>query len=541
MLERQAAAALSDCGMRGKRLLVAVSGGPDSLALLHALWGLRGEFGLALAGAHFNHRLRGADSDADAEFAAAACDGLGAAFFAGSGDVAAYRRERGLSLEDAARRLRYGFLADAAARWGADAVALGHTADDQAETVLMNIMRGSGLAGLRGMRAMSERRDGALRTALFRPLLGTSRADTVAYCAARGLSPRHDASNSSPKYLRNRVRMDLLPSLEEYNPSARGALARLSAAAAEDDDYIESQAAAAWERVAAARGDGVALDAAAFGALHPALQARLLRRAVASVKGDAQNLARSHADDMRRLMGGGAGKSIDLPGGVVFRVGYGEALICPAVDGVEARSPLPPIGKARRLRIPGETRVGVWLAVAEVRDVGGAGAGLGAGVWASGFGDWAPEKANAAARWDKAFALSEIMDYDAVRGRDADAGDVSAAGSGVSGVGDGVGGAAGEGAIDGGGIDGAADCGVWLRNRRPGDRFQPLGMKRSKKLKDFMSDERMPREWRDGAPLLATRRGVACALGWRIADWARATNRTRLLLRVRLTRVGADG
>ena len=169
------------------------------------------------------------------------------------------------------------------------------------------------------------------------------------------------------------------------------------------------------------------------------------------------------------------------------------------------------------------------------------------------MGDWAPEKANAAAWGDKGFALSEVMDYDAVRGFDADAGGGSAAGSGIGGAVDGVDGAGGirgidcgaadgaggEGAADSGGLDGAEDFGVWLRNRRPGDRFQPLGMERSKKLKDFMSDERMPREWRDRAPLLATRRGLACALGWRIAAWARATDRTRRLLRVRLTRVDA--
>ena len=150
-LQRRVASALGKHELRGKRLLVAVSGGPDSLALLHALWQLRDEHELRLYGAHLNHGLRGAESDADAEFTADTFKRLEIPFTLDSADVAAYRTQHKLSLEDAARQVRYAFLSVAAAEHAADAIALGHTADDQAETVLMHIIRGSGLDGLRGM------------------------------------------------------------------------------------------------------------------------------------------------------------------------------------------------------------------------------------------------------------------------------------------------------------------------------------------------------------------------------------------------------
>ena len=179
-LERRVAAALGEHDFADRKLLVAVSGGPDSLALLHALYRMRDEFGLKLHGAHLNHKLRGAESDEDAEFAANTFGRLGIPFTAGSADVAAYRSKHKLSLEDAARRVRYAFLSGAAAEQDADAIALGHTADDQAETVLMHIIRGSGLNGLRGMGTMDRRTIDGIPVTLFRPLLGMRRSETQA-------------------------------------------------------------------------------------------------------------------------------------------------------------------------------------------------------------------------------------------------------------------------------------------------------------------------------------------------------------------------
>ena len=473
-LRQTLAVALTDCDIRGKTLLVAVSGGGDSLALLYALHQAQAEFDLRLCGAHLNHTLRGDESDADAAFVAAAFRRLDIPYTLQRADIAAYRRAHRLSLEDAARRVRYAFLADAAARHAAHAVAIAHTADDQAETLLMNIIRGSGLDGLRGMQPLDRLAIDAANLTLFRPLLGVTRAQTYAYCAALGLQPRQDASNLSLEHTRNRIRLELMPMLERFNPAARDALLRLASNAAEDADYIRAQTNAVWQDVARqsdASEAVIALSTQALARQHPAVQSRILRRAVQAVKGSADGVARRHILDMRRLIAGPAGRTLHLPDSILFAIGYGEAHIGSGAAATDALSPLPAICGEHPLAVPGETRIPGWRISASVCDVPAA---RGAIADAAGF--------------------SETLDLDSV---------------------------------------GAA---LHLRARRPGDRFQPLGMAQSKKLQDFMVDERIPRRWRDGVPLLVSRNGIACVAGWRIAHWARVTDATKCRLHLNFRR-----
>ena len=464
-LRQALAAALTACDMRGKTLLVAVSGGGDSLALLYALHQAQAEFDLRLCGAHLNHTLRGDESDADSAFVAAAFRRLGIPYTLQRADVAAYRRAHRLSMEDAARRVRYAFLADAAAHHTAHAVAVAHTADDQAETLLMNIIRGSGLDGLRGMQPLDRLVIDAANLTLFRPLLGVSRAQTYAYCAALGLQPRQDASNLSLEHTRNRIRLELMPMLERFNPAARDALLRLARNATEDADYIRAQTNAVWQDIARQSGTSegvIALNTQALARQHPAVQSRILRRAVQAVKGSAEGIARRHILDMRRLIAGPAGRTLHLPDGILFAIGYDEAHIGIGSSVMDALSPLPAICGEHPLAVPGETRIPGWRISASVCN--------------------APNACGAIADTD---GFSETLDLDCV---------------------------------------GAA---LHLRARRPGDRFQPLGMAQSKKLQDFMVDERIPRRWRDGVPLLVSRCGIACVAGWRIAHWARVTDATK--------------
>lgn len=473
-LRQALTAALTDCDMRGKTLLVAVSGGGDSLALLYALHQAQAEFDLRLRGAHLNHTLRGAESNADDAFVAAAFRRLGIPYTLQRADVAAYRRAHRLSIEDAARRVRYAFLADAAARHAAHAVAVAHTADDQAETLLMNIIRGSGLDGLRGMQPLDRLAIDSADLTLFRPLLGVSRAQTYAYCAALGLQPRQDASNLSLEHTRNRIRLELMPMLERFNPAASDALLRLAHNAAEDADYIRAQTNAVWQDIARQSDAGeavITLNAQALARQHPAVQSRILRRAVQAVKGSADGITRRHILDMRRLIAGPAGRTLHLPDGILFAIGYDEAHIGNGAAATDALSPLPPIRGEHLLAVPGETRIPGWRISASVCDAADA---CGAIASTEGF--------------------SETLDLDSV---------------------------------------GAT---LHLRGRRPGDRFQPLGMAQSKKLQDFMVDERIPRRWRDGVPLLVSRNGIACVAGWRIAHWARVTDATKRRLHLNFRR-----
>ncbi|MGH2469104.1 MAG: tRNA lysidine(34) synthetase TilS, partial [Chloroflexota bacterium] len=199
---------------RRRLALVAVSGGADSTCLLQALHGL----GFRLAVAHLNHGLRGQAAEADAAFVEGMCDSLRVPCTMETVDVAAYQRRERLSLEDAARRLRYAFLRRTAAHIGATSIVLAHTADDQVETLLLHLIRGAGPAGLAGMKA----RQGDLR----RPLLGVWRTSVEAWLRERGLPWRDDADNADPRFSRNRVRHELLPLMATFNPAIKTVLLR---------------------------------------------------------------------------------------------------------------------------------------------------------------------------------------------------------------------------------------------------------------------------------------------------------------------------
>ncbi len=486
-LERRVVTALRERDLAGKRLLVAVSGGPDSLALLHALHRLSNQNCLTLRGAHLNHSLRGAESDADAEFVADTFKRLGIAFTMDSADVAAYRSRHKLSLEDAARRVRYAFLADAAAKHDADTIALGHTADDQAETVLMHIMRGSGLDGLRGMQTLDRRCIGSRSVALFRPLLDVPRAQTQAYCGALGMEPRIDASNSSPEFLRNRIRMELVPLLEQINPSVQQALIRLARNAAQDSDYIRERTEAVWRDVVqlarSAKGEVVTVDTNALINEHAAIQSRVLRRGIEAVGGE---VTQQHILDMMGLMGGGAAKTLHLSGGLTFVTGYGEAYIGSPEAIEDALPQLPALRGEFSISVPGKTWGGAWLARASVE------------TSSDGFDLTNVHKAGRDTKdmYRDMPHASETLDLDCV---------------------------------------GEA---LRVRGRLPGDRFQPLGMEGAKSLREFMVDARIPRRWRDGLPLVVSERGIVCVPGWRIAHWARVTEATRRVLRLEITYAG---
>src|SRR5258706_1698994 len=265
-----------NCGLTETApVLVAVSGGADSLTLLHVLHAS----GYPLICATFNHRLRPEAGD-EVEHVRRIAEGLGLPFVSDSADVAAYATAEGLSVEEAARTLRYRFLFRAAREAGAQAVAVGHTADDQAETVLMHFLRGAGLSGLKGMphRAVLPVFDAEIP--LVRPLLGWWRADTEQYCRENGLSPIYDPSNSDTTYFRNRLRHELIPRLESYNPRVREALVRTALALQGDDDLLAEIIEAAWQQSVLEQGAGyIAFERAALEHMSAALRRNVFRRA----------------------------------------------------------------------------------------------------------------------------------------------------------------------------------------------------------------------------------------------------------------------
>lgn len=230
-----------ECGLTGTRVLVAVSGGADSVALLRGLAVLRHEFSLVLRAAHLDHQLR-EGSPEDARWVGALCEQHGIPLVLRSADIRADAQRTGEGLEESARRLRYEFLEQAAADHQCSRVALAHTGDDQVETVLHHILRGTGMAGLRGMRAARSLSSGVL---LVRPMLGISRAEVEAYLRELRQEFRSDESNLSTSFTRNRIRHVLLPLLrEQFNPQVEDAVGRLSRQAAEIDDHLRGLASA---------------------------------------------------------------------------------------------------------------------------------------------------------------------------------------------------------------------------------------------------------------------------------------------------------
>jgi tRNA(Ile)-lysidine synthase len=317
----RALAALADVG-RG--VVAAVSGGPDSVALLRALLAARpaaAPFPVVVA--HLNHGLRGAESDADEDFVAGLCAGLTAAGVPGLTavrarlDVAALARAEGANLEAAARRARYAWLTEAARTAGARWVATGHTADDQAETVLHRLLRGAGLQGLRGIAA---RRELAPGVGLVRPLLAVTRAEVLAYLRELGQPFRTDSTNTDLKRMRNRIRHELLPLLaRRYNPGAAAVLARLAAQA--DEAHREEEAAAAALLAEAERpraGSLLVLDVARLAAAPRRLVRAALRRAWAREDWPVDAMT---FEKWERLAGVALGESpaVDLPGRVRAR------------------------------------------------------------------------------------------------------------------------------------------------------------------------------------------------------------------------------
>jgi tRNA(Ile)-lysidine synthase len=312
----------ADCRLpRGRRLLVAVSGGADSVALLLGLANVAHEFGLELHAAHLHHGLRGAEADADLALVRALCRRLGIPLAARRVDARAELRRRGLSGQAGLRELRREFLIAAARRRGAAAIATAHTADDQMETVMMRMVRGTGLTGLGGMRPR--------RGAWLKPLLLATRADIERDLRAGGVEWREDRSNRDPAYLRNRIRLLVLPALlratgREDSIEARGILARRAGRAAAEargaGRMLHSRARAVLERALRIQEGEFALDSREVAAYPSTFQRIVLRQLWERLAPDGPGLTHGHLAVLERLLARPRKAAVSvLPGGWTAR------------------------------------------------------------------------------------------------------------------------------------------------------------------------------------------------------------------------------
>ncbi len=335
-------------------LVVAVSGGPDSVCLLHIMNRLSQQLGISLHAAHLNHQLRSADAEADARYVADVTRKLGIPATIERRDVKAYQARKRLSLEEAAREVRYKFLAEVAQATGADRVAVGHTTDDHVETILMHLIRGGGTRGLRGLQPVSHLRQVSDKLTVIRPLLEISREETAAYCHRYQLMPRLDTSNLSLSPLRNRIRQQLIPLLQSYNPKVTEAILRTGRLAGDELAFLEEETDRVWDEVAAQRENTIILDKERLCQLNQPLKRQLLRACLEKLLGDLKDIEAVHIEGLINTLDKPAGKQITLPKGLTFAIEYDRYLL-----GREplASSPFPALEGEAALNIPGATRL----------------------------------------------------------------------------------------------------------------------------------------------------------------------------------------
>jgi tRNA(Ile)-lysidine synthase len=294
----------------GERILVGVSGGADSTALLLCLHRLAPRFRLSLVVGHLNHNLRGLEAGQDEQFVRDLAREAGLTVVAEEADVRGLAALRGLNLEDAARRARYDFLRRTAARLGCGKIAVGHNLNDQAESVLIRFLRGSGPDGLSGVHPVID-------SLVIRPLLDCPRSEIEAYLRSLGRSYREDSSNTELKLRRNRVRRELIPYLQEhFNPRLLQTLARSAAQARDLAGYLDREARLALGAIGKTSGPGLlSLSARGLDGLHPALRGAVIRRAVRECRGSLTGISDQHVREVARLVASNrSGHSVDLPG-----------------------------------------------------------------------------------------------------------------------------------------------------------------------------------------------------------------------------------
>jgi tRNA(Ile)-lysidine synthase len=440
-------------GLVGTRLVVGVSGGPDSVALLLGLIDRRASLELELVVAHFDHGLR-RDSSEDALFVQHLARRLGLSVMVDRATDLSGDAQRRAGIEALAREQRYAFFANVVQQTESRGVLVGHTADDQTETRLLHLVRGSGLAGLVGMAEdTSLRTSGGRMVRVIRPLLRCPRAATRAYCADQGIAPRHDATNDDLRFARNRLRHEIVPVLRQLNSGFDEALERLAGVAADAEELIESELARWLPEVATLSGNHWTIDRPAWRQLSRALKHALLLRAAATFgRTDAVQAANVRAA-IEAIDRAPAGTSFDWSAGLTLAVDYDRATLA---AGRPARLRLRPLA----IGLSGDSETPLR--------------------WSHVGMDDADERANAVDEW----VLHVRQRAAPCRRRQGDCWHVD---------------------LDRARLVGATS--LVVRARVDGDRFAPVGMSGTKKLQDFFVDRRVPAAERDGVPIVATADG----------------------------------
>lgn len=461
-----------------EKVLVAVSGGLDSVMLFHVMLRLREELALQPAVVHVDHGLRGEESAEDARFVERLAESHGVPCYARRFDVAAYAEERKLSIQAAAREVRYRYFAVVAEEKGFAKLATAHHADDQAETVLMGMVRGTSMRGLAGIPLRREERHGAFSYEIVRPMLEVYREEIEAEAQRIGAVHREDPSNASDKYLRNKIRIRLLPYLEqEFNPGVRQALVQMAGRAREDDTYLSKLAQAALAEHVEENGGIYRVNSTALREMPLPLQRRVIALILYYLRGHTIQWEQVHMEAVRRLLHAMPSARAELPGGVWAWREYEMLCMGDARGSVLPESQDTPASSRQsieELAIPGSyafPHLGLRLELTVSEGV--------------------PARPKDA--WEAQFDADELS-----RSR------------------------------------------IYIRTWGQGDTMRPLGLGGSKLISDLFIDEKVPRHKRDTWPLFCIGDGIAWAVGLRRGEGALVNERTTRTVTARATRLSSE-
>jgi tRNA(Ile)-lysidine synthase len=446
---------MKNCGIKeNDNILLGLSGGPDSVFLFHLLRLLRDELGYNLYCAHVNHLYRGEDAYSDEKFAMDLCDKYGIKCFILRKHASEYAKELNMTEEEAGRKMRYDFFNGILEDMGGGYISTAHNYNDQVETLLQRIIRGTGIDGLVGMEFKVRN--------IIRPILDVKRCELEKHLHDNGYEYCIDKTNLEAIYGRNRIRLDFIPFVEEnYNPRFQDSIFRLSQTVKNDREIIEESVRKAYKDVLVSEKGNIRLDLEKFNGLVKGLKTRILRHSIEKLKGNLVNVEFSHLEQVLSICERkNTGKTVTLTENISIGIEYGE-IVVKAKEEIKDYVYNISIGDSI---IIGEAEVELKTYMIDYE------------------------------KYDKSFNRI-LVDCDKIKG------------------------------------------GLIVRNRRPGDRFVPLGMKGQKKLKNFFIDERIPRDKRNKVPVLADEENIIWIAGYRMSDLYKIDKNTKKVIVIEIKEI----
>lgn len=425
--------------IRGDGILVGVSGGPDSICLLHILKSIQKEYSLQVMAVHINHQLRGKQADKDEKYVLDLCLQWDIPCFAYKIDIEGLSQQKGVSIEEAGREARYEKYFELKKQYNLQKIALGQHRDDNAETILMRILRGTGPEGLKGI--PPHREDGVIR-----PLLAITRKEIEEYCGVHHLSPCIDQSNLQPIYLRNKLRLEVIPYLEKFNSNFRENLNHLGEIIGEQQDFVDHAVEELWNGHREFVQDGVAFSTDWFEGLSPFIKKQMLRRGIKWVKNDLKEIEFTHIQMIVKMLENDENTTwtLDLPGEIIAKRQYEKIMLLRRKKNqvkdfeyslpINTEIPIEEVNKTFKSYFVKREEVGI------IKDT----------------------------------SYKKYFDMDKLQATPI------------------------------------------IRNRRPGDKFFPIGLRGSKKLKEYFIDLKIPRDQRDSIPIVVVNQEILWIVGHRV-------------------------